>query len=62
VTKQDGLICFTVNEGVWESGGFEAAIEKHSRSGDWEVLEITKQEYMVNEGVEAWYAAVRVLG
>ena len=62
VTKPSGLICFTVNEGVWESGGFQTAIEQHSQSGDWEVLEMTKQDYMVNEGVQAWYVAVRVLG
>ncbi len=61
VTKPDGLICFSVNEGVWESGKFEPAIERHSKAGDWEVLEMTKQDYMVNEGVQAFYVAVRVL-
>ncbi len=62
VTKPNGLICFTVNEGVWDSEGFEAAIEQHSEADEWEVLEMTKQDYMVNEGVQAWYVAVRVLG
>ena len=61
VTKPDGIICFTVNEGVWQSGGFEAAITGHVEAGEWEVLEMSKQDYMVNEGVEAWYVAVRVL-
>jgi ubiquinone/menaquinone biosynthesis C-methylase UbiE len=61
VTKPDGLICFTVNEGVWESGGFEAAINQHVSSDTWEVLEMTKQDYMVNEGVQAWYVAVRLI-
>ncbi len=61
VTKPDGLICFTVNEGVWESGEFEAAIERYSKTGEWEVLEMTKQDYMINEGVQAWYVAVRAL-
>ena len=27
ITKPSGLICFTVNEGVWDTGKFEAAIE-----------------------------------
>lgn len=62
VTKPEGIICFTVNEGVWESGGFEKAIDQHTIDGDWEILEMTKQDYMVNEGVQAWYVAVRVLG
>lgn len=61
ITKPNGLICFTVNEGVWESGKFEAAIAGYSADGKWEVLEMTKQDYMVNEGVLAWYVAVRVL-
>lgn len=60
VTKPGGLICFTVNEGVWGSGMFEAVIEQHSNAGEWEVLEMTKLDYMVNEGVHAWYVAVRV--
>jgi ubiquinone/menaquinone biosynthesis C-methylase UbiE len=60
VTKPDGLVCFTVNEGIWESGEFETAIDRHSKAGDWEVLEMTKQDYMVNEGVEAWYVAAKV--
>lgn len=62
VTNPKGIICFTVNEGVWESGEFEKAINAHSSAGVWEVLEMTKQDYMVNEGVQAWYIAVRVLG
>ena len=59
VTKPDGIICFTVNEGVWESGGFETAIKQYADAGEWQVLEKTKQDYMVNEGVEAWYVAVK---
>ena len=62
VTKPYGLVCFTVNEGVWESGGFDKSIQHHSVNGDWEVLEMTKQDYMVNEGVEAWYIAARKTG
>ena len=61
VTKPGGLICFTVNEGVWESGKFEAAINQYVLSGVWQVLEMTKQDYMVNEGVQAWYVVVRKL-
>lgn len=62
VTKPGGLICFTVNEGVWESGGFLLAIKEHEVTGFWKILEMTKQDYMVNEEVQGWYVAVRVLG
>ena len=62
VTKPNGLICFTVNEGVWDNEGFANAIDQHSLAGEWEVLEMIKQDYMVNEGIQAWYVAVKVLG
>jgi len=61
ITKPEGIICFTVNEGVWESGKFAEAIEEYSKAGKWEVLEMIKQDYMVNEGVQAWYVAARAL-
>ena len=55
ITKPSGLICFTVNEGVWESGKFEAAIDALTASGTWQILEHEKRDYMVNEGVQAFY-------
>ncbi|MCJ8309886.1 MAG: class I SAM-dependent methyltransferase [Hyphomicrobiales bacterium] len=55
ITKPTGLICFTVNEGVWESGKFEAAITALSESQTWQILEQEKRDYMVNEGVQAFY-------
>jgi len=62
VTKPGGLICFTVNEGVWKSGNFPIVIEDHVHNGVWQVLERGKQDYMINEGVKAWYVAVRLSG
>jgi SAM-dependent methyltransferase len=55
ITRPNGLICFTVNEGVWEPGNFAAAIEHHSKIGSWQILEQQKYDYMVNENVQAWY-------
>ncbi|MEM8749599.1 MAG: class I SAM-dependent methyltransferase [Pseudomonadota bacterium] len=62
VTKPHGLICFTVNEGVWDSGSFAAAIEEYVQRGDWTVHEMSKQDYMVNEDVQAWYICARKTG
>ncbi len=59
VTRPGGLVVFTVNEGVWQSGGFDAEIEKLTDSRNWELLEQTKQPYMVKEGVEGWYIVAR---
>ena len=59
ITKPSGLICFTVNEGVWESGKFEPAIDALTASGTWQILEHEKRDYMVNEGVQAFYITAR---
>ncbi len=62
VTRPGGVICFTVNEGVWDSGGFESAIARHCEIGDWHVLEQEKRDYMTNENVRGWYVATRKCG
>ena len=59
ITKPGGLVCFTVNEGVWEPEGFDEAIRKHTSRRDWQILEQKKQDYMVNENVQAWYIAAQ---
>ena len=61
ITRQSGLICFTVNEGVWETGRFEEAIQAHVENGVWRILEQEKRDYMLYEGVQAWYIAARKL-
>ena len=55
ITKPGGLICFTVNEGVWEPGDFATAIKAHVEAQTRQILEQEKRDYMVNEGVQAWY-------
>ena len=59
ITQAGGIIVFTVNEGVFETGEFGSAIEQTIASGDWELLESIKQAYMVEEGVDAWYFALK---
>jgi len=59
VTRSGGLIAFTVNEGVWHDGGFSDSIENHIKRGHWTELESIKQDYMINEGVQAWYKVMQ---
>ena len=61
ITRPGGLICFTVNEGVWEPGQFAEAIEAHVENACWRLLEQSKRDYMVNEGVQAWYITAQKL-
>ncbi|NKB51814.1 MAG: methyltransferase domain-containing protein [Rhizobiaceae bacterium] len=62
IAKPGGLICFTVNEGVWDEAHFDEAIEAHAQNAVWRVLEQSKLDYMVNEGVQAWYITAQKLG
>ncbi|MGI9353571.1 MAG: class I SAM-dependent DNA methyltransferase [Rhizobiaceae bacterium] len=59
VTKPGGLICFTVNEGVWGTAGFDKAIPALEADGHWLILEQQKRNYMVKEGVQGWYITAR---
>ncbi len=59
VVRPGGLLVFTVNEGVYETGGFDLAIQEYVESGRWLILESVKQAYMIAEGVDAWYFALK---
>ncbi|MFT5217887.1 MAG: putative TPR repeat methyltransferase [Planctomycetota bacterium] len=59
ITRVGGIIVFTVNEGVYDSGEFSSAIEQYIDCGAWKLLESAKQAYMVDEGVDAWYFALK---
>ena len=59
ITRPGGLICFSVNEGVWEPGNFPTAVEEHTNARRWAILEQSKRDYMVNEDVQAWYIIAR---
>ena len=54
VTKQKGLICFTINEGIYTEYKFDEKIKKLKNNNLWEILELYKTAYIVNKDVEAW--------
>ncbi|MGI9365256.1 MAG: class I SAM-dependent DNA methyltransferase [Rhizobiaceae bacterium] len=57
ITRTGGLICFTVNEGVWESGGFPSRMDELTKARKWRILEHKKRDYMIRENVKAHYIA-----
>lgn len=59
LTRRGGLICFTVNEGVWQTGGFQDAIATLQVEDQWVVLEQRLDHYMRKEGVHGWYVTAR---
>ena len=54
VTKKNGYICFTINEGIYTEYKFDKKINELSKNKSWEVLNLSKSSYIVNKDVKAW--------
>ena len=60
VIKPEGLVCFTVNEDVYESYGFDKVIKELEAKKVWKILEFTKQDYMTKKNVMGFYCLARI--
>ena len=60
ITKNNGLICFTVNEGIYSKYKFDKKITELSKNNYWEMLELSKSSYIVNKDVHAWLCIAKV--
>ncbi len=54
ITKNNGLICFTVNEGIYSEYEFDKKIEELSKNNFWKVISLKKSPYIETKNVEAW--------
>jgi len=54
ITKDRGLICFTINEGIYEEYGFDKKIKELSDNKSWNVKEFFKSDYITTKDVESW--------
>ena len=54
ITKNKGLICFTINEGIYEEYGFDKKIKELSDKKNWNVKEFFKSDYIASKDVNAW--------
>jgi ubiquinone/menaquinone biosynthesis C-methylase UbiE len=54
ITKNKGLICFTINEGIYEEYGFDKKIKELTNNKLWKVKEFFKSNYITTKDVEAW--------
>ncbi len=61
VVKPGGIICFTVNEDVYKSYGFDDAIKSLEAESVWKVLELSKKDYMIKKSVKGIYCVVEVI-
>ena len=54
IIKNRGLICFTINEGIFEEYGFDSKIKELSNNKSWSIKEFFKSDYIVIKDVNAW--------
>ena len=61
ITKSKGLICFTINEGIYEEYGFDKKIKKLSDKKFWKMKEFFKSDYIASKDVNAWLGLAEVI-
>ncbi len=59
ILKKNGLICFTVNEGIYNKNQFDKKIQDLVTKKNWEILELQKLTYIVNKDVDAWFCVAK---
>ena len=60
IIKNKGLICFTVNEGIYEEYGFDKKIIELSNNKLWNVIEFFKSDYIASKDVNAWLCLAEI--
>ena len=61
ITKNKGLICFTINEGIHEEYGFDKKIEDLKNQNKWKKIEFFKSNYIASKDVNAWLGLYEVI-
>ena len=59
IVKTNGLICFTINEGIYQKYEFDKKIQKLEQNNQWKILELKKSSYIVNKDVDAWFCVAK---
>ena len=61
ITKNKGLICFTINEGIHEEYGFDKKIDQLKKDNKWKEIEFFKSDYIASKDVNAWLGLYEVI-
>ena len=61
ITKNKGLICFTINEGIYKEYGFDKKIKELKDNKSWSVKEFFKSNYIASKDVNAWLCLAEVI-
>ena len=60
VTSDGGFVCFTVNEGIFASQGFQNKLANMESEGRWVRRELFKSDYLSSKDVNAWLGLYQV--
>jgi len=60
ITKNKGLICFTINEGIYKEYGFDKKITELKNNDKWKEIEFFKSDYIASKDVNAWLGLFEV--
>ena len=60
ITKNNGFICFTINEGIHEKYGFDKKIKQLSNENLWKKIDFFKSDYIASKDVNAWLGIYKV--
>ena len=60
IIKNKGLICFTINEGIYEEYGFDKKINELTEKNLWKKKEFFKSNYISSKDVNAWLGLYEV--
>ena len=61
ITKNRGLICFTINEGIYKEYGFDKKIIEFTYKNKWKEIEFFKSDYIASKNVNAWLGLYEVI-
>ena len=61
ISKNKSLICFTINEGIYEEYGFDKKIDELKKNKSWNVKEFFKSNYIASKDVNAWLCLAEVI-
>ena len=61
IIKNKGLICFTVNEGIYEEYGFDKKIKELSDKKAWDIKVFFKSDYIASKDVNAWFCLAKIV-
>ena len=61
ITKNKGLICFTINEGIYEEYEFDKKIKYLTEKSLWKKKEFFKSNYISSKDVNAWLGLYEVI-